>query len=130
LILHDYLFVYTLISFSHVHIFKYEGISYTTANLDYTRIGLGDPYNNSFLFDHCRLPGAPTSCFQIMMKPNPRIIEGQCYTGEMPLDEIEDRKYILDQPLLFEKSRDNRAFISKTNNVIPHFVDNLLKYLN
>lgn len=119
-----------MISFSHIHIFKYEGIRYTPANLDYTRIGLGDLNTNSFLFDHCRLPGASSSCFQIMKKPNPRIIEGQCYSGEIPSEEIEDRKYMLNEPLLFDKSRDNRAFLSKTNNLMPHFVNNLLKYLN
>ncbi|CAF4625962.1 unnamed protein product, partial [Rotaria sp. Silwood1] len=55
---------------NHVHLFKYEHISYTRANLGYTRIGLGDPNNNSFFFAHCRLPGASTSCFHIVKKPN------------------------------------------------------------
>jgi len=118
-----------LISFSHIHIFKYEGTRYVRSNLDYTRIGLVDSYNNPFLFDHCRLKRAPTSCFQLMNKPNPRFFQGKCYVGEIPAEEIEDRKYMPNQPLLFEKSRDNRAFISKTDNLIPHFIDNVLKYL-
>lgn len=116
--------------FSHIHIFKHEGISYTTDNLHYTRVALADSYNNSFLYDHCRISGARTSCFQVMKRSNPKVIDGKCYTGEIPSDEIEDRKYMLDQPLLYEKSRDNRAIISKTNNLIPNFIDNLLKYIN
>jgi hypothetical protein len=117
------------LSFSHVHIFKYESIGYTANNLAYTRIGLVDPNNNSFLFDHCRLPAASTSCFQIMKRPDQRIIPGQCYTGEIPPEEIEDRNYMLDKSLLFEKGRDNHALISKTNNVMPDFVDNFLSYI-
>ncbi|CAF3928778.1 unnamed protein product [Rotaria sordida] len=65
---------------NHVHIIKYGGISYTPANLGYTRIGLGDPNNNSFLFVKCQAPGASRSCFHIVKKPNPNITDDQCYT--------------------------------------------------
>jgi hypothetical protein len=117
-----------IVSFSHVHIFKYEGISYTPDNLAYTRIGLGDPYNNSFLFDHCRIEGEHPSCFHIVKRPNPRIIDGKCYPGQIPSEEIEDFNYSLHKPLLFERSRNNRALLTKTANVMPNFVDNLLQY--
>jgi len=118
-----------LISFSHIHVIKYETDGYTKDNLGYTRIGLGDSNNNSFLFNHCIRIAAPTSCFHVLKKPNPGIIAGECYTGEIPPEEFEDREYKLDQPLLFEKSRDNRAFLTKTNSVMPNFTDNLLKWL-
>jgi len=118
-----------LIPFSHVHVIKYEGDGYSADNLGYTRIGLGDSNNNSFFFDHCIRPRALTSCFHVLKKPNPGIIKGECYTGEIPSEEIEDRKYMLDQPLLFEKSRDNSAFLTKTNSLMPNFTDNLLKWI-
>jgi len=118
-----------LIPLSHIHVIKYEEGSYSTNNLGYTRIILGDSNNSSYYFDHCRVPGASTSCFQVMKIPNPQIIGVQCYTGEIPSEEIEDHKYMLDQPLLFEKSRDNRAFLTKTNNLMPNFTNNVLKYL-
>ncbi|CAF3350704.1 unnamed protein product [Rotaria sp. Silwood1] len=114
---------------NHVHLFKYEHISYTRANLGYTRIGLGDPNNNSFFFAHCRLPGASTSCFHIVKKPNPQITDSVCYTGGIQLEDTEDHQYALNESLFFEESRNNRILMSKTNNSMPHFVDNLLKYL-
>ncbi|CAF4120168.1 unnamed protein product [Rotaria sp. Silwood2] len=115
---------------NHLHLFKYDPIKYTSAYLGYTRIGLGDPNNNSFLFAHYRLPGAPSSCFHIVKKPNPQItVHSQCYTGGIQSEDIEDHQYTLSEPLLFSKSRKNRILMSKTNNLMPHFLDNLLKYL-
>lgn len=64
-----------------------------------------------------------------MKRPNPKIIEGKCYTGEIPSEEIENYKYKLNEPLLFDESRDNTAFLSKTDNLIPDFVNNLIKYI-
>jgi hypothetical protein len=63
-----------------------------------------------------------------MKMPNPKINESECVVGEIPPEEIEDRQYMLNEPLLFENSRKNRVLISKTNNLIPNFIDNLLKY--
>ncbi|CAF0930915.1 unnamed protein product [Rotaria sordida] len=114
---------------NHVHLFKYERISYTSANLGYTRIGLGDPNNNSFFFVHCRLSETSKSCFHIVKKPNPQITNSQCYTGGIQSEELEDHQYASNKSLLYEESRKNRILISKTNNLIPHFVDNLLKYI-
>jgi hypothetical protein len=120
--------LYVFISFSHVHIFKYEGIAYTPTNLGYTRIGLVDSNKNSLFFIHCRFQGASTSCFHIMERPSPKMMQEQCHSGEIPLEEFEDYQYMLNESLFFENSRKDRVLISKTNNLIPNFVDNLLKY--
>ena len=113
--------------FSHVHIFKYEGIPYITENLEYTRIGLGDPNNHSYFFMHCRLPGGQTSCFHIVAQPNPEVISDFCYIGEISLKDIEDYKYQSNEALLFDRSRYDRIILTKTNNVMPHFIENLIK---
>jgi hypothetical protein len=97
-------------------------------SLGYTRIGLVDPNNNSFLFQHCQLRNVPTSCFQILKESNQRITHDYCHNGEIPLDEIEDHEYKVNDVLLNEPSKNNRVLISKTNNLIPYFVENFLKY--
>ncbi len=117
-----------LIHFSHAHLFKYEKIKYSPITLGYTRIGLGDPNNNSFLFEHCQLKNASTSCFHILKEPNEQMTQHNCYIGDIPLEEIEDHEYMLNEPLMTEKSKNNRVLMSKTNNIMPHFVDNLIKY--
>lgn len=96
----------------------------------YTRIGLGDLNDNLFLFIHCRLPGAPTSCFHIINRSNPQVTEDQCYGGGIPLEEIENEKYMINQPLLYDRSRKNHILFSKTDYLIPDFVAHLLKYLH
>ncbi|CAF0846526.1 unnamed protein product [Adineta ricciae] len=112
---------------NHIHIFKYEGVSYTSENLEYTRIGLGDPNNHSYFFMHCRLPGGQTSCFHIIAQPNPEVIPNFCYMGGISLKDIEDYKYQSNEALLFDRSRYNRIILTKTNNVMPHFIENLIK---
>ncbi len=118
-----------MIAFSHIHIFKHEGMRYKPGSLNYTRVGLCDPNNNSLSFLHCPLLGTPHTCFYIMKNSNLPIVEDPCSAVDVPSKEIEDHQYMLDQPLLFEKSRDNQALISKTDNLTPNFLDNLLKYL-
>jgi hypothetical protein len=125
-----FIFLHGLILFSHVHIFKYEGVRYTRPNLDYTRVGLVDPNNNSLSFLHCGVPQTKKTCFYIMKNSNLPIVGDPCSANEIPSEEIEDHQYMLDQPLLFEKSRDNQVLISKTNNLMPNFVDNFLKYIS
>ncbi len=113
---------------SHVHLFKYENIEYSPITLGYTRIGLGDPNNNSFLFQHCQLKDAPTSCFHILKEPNEQMTQHNCYIGDIPLEEIEDHEYMLNESLISERSKNNRVLMSRTNNFMPHFVDNLIEY--
>jgi len=67
---------------------------------------------NLFDFKHCRTPNALTSCFHIYKHSNST--NSQCLHEEIQSDEIDQ----------------NRVFLSKTNNLMPNFVDNLLKYLN
>ncbi|CAF4043862.1 unnamed protein product [Rotaria sordida] len=112
---------------NHIHIFKYEGIKYSPITLGYTRIGLGDPNNNSFFFQHCRLPAAPTSCFHIMKKRNEEMAKTNCYSGNIPLKEIENHAYMLNESLLSKPSKNNRVLMSKTNNFMPNFVENFLR---
>lgn len=118
-----------LILFSHVHIFKYENIEYNLANLEYTRIALGDPNNNSFSFEHCRFSKSRTSCFNIKTKSNAQTNQGGCYPAGILSEEIDNREYKLNESLLYKKSRNNRILIAKTNNLMPNFVENLLKCL-
>ena len=98
--------------------------------MDYTRIGLGDLNDDLFSIQHCRLPGAPRSCFHIVNRSSPQFIDGQCYNGEISREEIENQTYSIEQPLLFDTSRKNRILISKTDNLLPNFLDYLLKHLS
>ena len=95
----------------------------------YTRISLGNLNDNFASLMHCRLPGASSSCFHIMNRSNPEVSEGQCYGGGIPSEEIEEEKYMISQPLLYDSSRKNRILLSKTDHLIPDFLDHLLKYL-
>ncbi len=117
-----------LLLFSHAHLFKYDNIEYSPITLGYTRIGLGDPNNNSFLFQHCQLKSASTSCVHILKEANEQMMEDYCYVGDIPLDEIEDHEYRLNESLVTEKSKNNRVLMSRTNNFMPHFVNNLINY--
>jgi len=92
--------------------------------LGYTRIGLGDPNNNSFYFQHCKLENAPTSCFHVLKERNK---QNQCYNGNITLEELEDHEYMLNEPLINEQTKNNRVLMSKTNNLMPNFVDNFLR---
>ncbi|CAF3720196.1 unnamed protein product [Rotaria sordida] len=114
---------------NHVHMFKHVGISYSPADLDYTRIALGDPNNNSFSFIQCRSIEISKVCFHIGRKPYPQFINNRCYSGGIQSEEFEYHQYTLDEPLLSQESKKNQILISKTNNLMPHFVDNLLKYI-
>ncbi len=113
--------------FSHAHIFKYENKKYTKDNLEYTRIGLGDPNNNSLSLAHCQLFGPKNTCFHIMKNSNLPITGGICASDVIPSEELEDYQYKQNEPLLYDQSRDDQVLISKTNNLMPNFVDNLLK---
>ncbi|CAF2869932.1 unnamed protein product [Rotaria sp. Silwood2] len=114
---------------NHIHLFKYENIKYSPITLGYTRIGLGDFYNNSYFFQHCQLYNGPTSCFHILKKYNEKMTQDNCYYGNISLEEIEDHAYMLNESLVSEKSKNNRVLMSKTNNFMPNFVENLIKYL-
>lgn len=116
--------------FSHIHLFKYEDTRYTRDNLAYTRIGLSDLSDDFVSIMHCQTPGKSTTCFQIVNRSNPAISDNQCHSSEIRSEEIEEEKYMINQPLLYDASRKNRILISKTDNLIPDFLDYLLKYLH
>jgi hypothetical protein len=109
-------------------LFKYANVEYSPTTLGYTRIGLGDPNNNSFYFHHCQLENASTSCFHILEQPNEQMTDDNCYNGDIPLNEIEEHEYMLNESLITTKSKNNRVLMSRTNNFMPHFIDNLIKY--
>lgn len=116
------------INFSHVHLFKYEDIKYSNDTLGYTRIGIGDPNDNSFYFQHCKLENARTSCFHVLKESNEQMMENNCYNGNVPSEEIEDHQYMLNESLVNEKSKNNRVLMSRTNNFMPNFIENVLNY--
>ena len=118
-----------LILFSHIHIFKYEGRHYTRDSLLYTRIGLGDSNNNSLSIAHCPIYETKTSCFYITKDSNLPITGGICSADGVSAEEMEDHPYMSNEPLLFDQSRDNQVLISKTNNLMPGFLDNFLQSL-
>ena len=97
--------------------------------MDYTRIALGDLNDNLFSIQHCQSSGSPPTCFHIVNRSDPQLVDGQCYKGEIPREEIENQTYSIEQPLLYDPSRKNRILISKTDNLVPNFLDHLLKYL-
>ncbi len=117
-----------LLLFSHLHLFKYENIEYSPRTLGYTRIGLGDPNNNTFYFQHCRLPQSSTTCFHVLKERSKEMIDDHCYYGDIPFDEIVDHEYMLNESLVTEKSENNRVLMSRTNNFMLHFVNNLINY--
>jgi hypothetical protein len=55
-------------------------------------------------------------------------MQDNCYIGDISLKEIEDHKYTSNESLISEKSKNNRVLMSRTNNFMPHFIDNLIKY--
>jgi hypothetical protein len=112
--------------FSHVHKIKYENERHSPISLAYTRIGLGDPNNNSFLFEHCRQAKKMKACFHIFKESNEKMTQTSCYIRDISLKEIEDHEYLLNESLISEKTN-NQVLMSKTNNFMPNFVDNLLQ---
>jgi hypothetical protein len=63
-----------------------------------------------------------------LKEPNQQMTYDNCYNGGISLDEIEDHEYMLNESLITEKTKNNRVLMSRTNNFMPHFVDNLIKY--
>ncbi len=116
-----------LIHFSHVHKMKYENVKHSPITLGYTRIGLGDPNNNSFYFKHCQQRRVVRFCFHILKEPTKGMRQDDCYNGNIPSEEIEDHEYMLNESLISEQSKNHRVLISRTNNLMPHFLDNLLQ---
>ena len=101
-------------------------MDYSLNALEYTRVGLGDPNNNSFLFQHCQLKNASTTCFHVLKEPNEALSQDHCYNGNVLLEEIEDNVNAWNESLVNEKSKNNRVLMSRTNNLMLHFLDNLL----
>jgi hypothetical protein len=63
-----------------------------------------------------------------LKEANEQMMEDYCYVGDIPLDEIEDHEYRLNESLVTENSKNNRVLMSRTNNFMPHFVNNLINY--
>jgi hypothetical protein len=115
-----------LIRFSHVHKIKYENEKHSPTTLAYTRIGLGDPNNNIFVFKHCRMSPEPKTCFHIFKDPIERMRRVDCYFGEVLLEEMEIHEYRLNESLISPKSN-NLVLMNKTHNFMPNFVDNFVQ---
>ncbi|CAF1438081.1 unnamed protein product [Adineta ricciae] len=114
---------------SHVRIFKYERIIYSLFTLGYTRIGLDDPNNNTFVFRHCRLLNAPTSCFHILKQETVQLDENDCFKGSIPLEEMDNHEYQSNESLPIGTLKNNEVLMSRTNHLMPHFIDNFVKFL-
>jgi len=110
-------------------LFKYENIKYSPHTLGHTRVGIGDPNRNTFYFRHCLLVNSSSSCFHVLEKEIVELEEYQCYAGNVTLDEFDDHEYTLKESLFNEKKPNNRVLMSRTNNLMPHFVNNLIEFL-
>jgi hypothetical protein len=115
-------FDFIVVHYSHVHWFKYVNIRLTSDNLRYTRIGLGDPNNDSFVFQLCSGSSRPDT-FHIETKTNGQPAPNGCYDRRIPLDEIDHDTYSFDEPLLSDQSRSDQVLMSETNNLMPDFVE-------
>ena len=97
--------------------------------LDYTQIALGDMNDNLFTIQFCPLSELKIAVFRIVNRSHPQFIDGQCFSGKVPWEELENQQYASEQPLLYDASRKNRILLSRTDNLLPNFLDELLKYL-
>ena len=113
---------------SHLKLFGDENIEHTKANLEHTRLGLGDSNNNQFFFQQCQAKNASASCINIGMLPMNSTDSNGCFNGKIAPTESRDHKYGPKEPLLTADSRQNHVIISKTNNLMPKFLDNILKF--
>lgn len=52
-----------------------------------------------------------------------------CYIAGRPSETIENHAYKLNESLLYDDSRKNKILFSKTDNLMPNFVANLLQYI-
>jgi hypothetical protein len=67
------------------------------------------------------------SCFNIFKDRNGQMTQASCHMGDISLEEIQDHQYMLNESLINEKTN-NQILMSKTNNFMPHFLDNFFKY--
>lgn len=110
---------------SHLHLFKYLTVPRTLNTLRYTRIGIGDPNNHSFIFQHCSSSSDPYT-FHIQSKVVYKIFSNTCADKPIPLDEIENHTYTLDEPLVNDWTQYNRVMITETKNVMTNFLKSYL----
>jgi hypothetical protein len=115
------------INFSHIHKLKYEGVAYSPETFAYTRIGIGDPNNNTFYFHHCQPSRSKISCFNVLQESYNKKSQKDCYNGNISPKDIEDYQYTWDEPLYSNTSMKNRVLMGRTNNFMLNFFDNLLQ---
>lgn len=97
--------------------------------MKHTAVGLGDPNDHPFLFSHCARSSSARTCFHVVINPYPNITENRCQRVLIQRKQLENHLYTRNEALLYEISRENQVLISTTDNLIPHFVKNLLQYL-
>ncbi len=106
---------------------KYVDAGYSTSQLGYTRIGLGDPYNHSFYMQYCPFHYA-NSCLFIGTQVNESKSMNKCMKRPINKSEIEHHAYRLDEALMPEVFPNSRMLMSETNNLMPGFIDSLFRY--
>ncbi|CAF3863785.1 unnamed protein product [Rotaria magnacalcarata] len=111
---------------NHLHLFKYLTIPQNSETLRYTRIGIGDPNNHSFVFQHCSTSAGPYA-FQIHKVINHDRISNRCINRKITSDEVKNYTYIADEPLITDWFQYDRVMIAETSNVMPNFLKNYLK---
>jgi len=106
---------------------KYVDAGYLSSNFDYTRIGLGDPYNHSFYMQFCDFKKG-LACLLIDAEANQTRVINRCIRRQIDLSEIDNRSYGLDEPFMLEPLHKPRILMSKTDNLMPGFIDSLFYY--
>lgn len=117
-----------LLYFSHIHLLKYLTIPQNPETLRYTRIGIGDPNNHSFIFQHCSASKSPYSFHIEKVTNRTKIpITSSCIDRIISFDEIENHTYGLDEPITSNWSQHDRVLMTETNSVMPGFLEHYLK---
>ena len=81
------------------------------------------------MFRHCRLLNALTSYFHILKRDTVHLDENDCFKGSIPLEEMDNHEYQLSEPLPIGTLKNNEVLMSRTNHLMPHFIDNFIKFL-
>ena len=107
--------------------FKYLfSVRQNAQTLGYTRIAIGDPNNNSFVFRHCSTSSSSYTFHIEKAIEQPGFVL-PCIDRQIPPDEIDNHVYQFGEPLIVDWSKYNRVIITRTQNVMPSFLEHYLR---
>jgi hypothetical protein len=68
------------------------------------------------------------ACLLIDAEANQTRVINRCIRRQIDLSEIDNRSYGLDEPFMLEPLHKPRILMSKTDNLMPGFIDSLFYY--